>query len=168
MILTAEHILRIFGKHKRFIRGRKTIKPNTKAATHEQMDEFEEELKEEVDAIAEELDELEKGPEEMGEDGQEKAKEQEKTEESEEMEKGKQSKGELKCLQCFMQCISGLTACFLRFFVWIFFAFKEFMYQLWEGERYDTLEVLEALNPDLVRHFSTITLHLNNPLLLAP
>ena len=165
MILTAEDILRIFGKHKRFIRGRKTIKPNTKAATNEQMDEFEEEL---VDAIAEELDALEKGPEEMEEDGQEETKGPEKTEGPEEMENretGKQSKGELKCLQCFMQCISGLTSCFLRFFVWIFFAFKEFMYQLWEGERYDTLEVLEALNPDLVRHFSTITLHLN-PLLL--
>ena len=33
---------------------------------------------------------------------------------------------------------------------------KELIYQLWQGERYDTLEVLRGpLNSDLVRYFNT-------------
>lgn len=154
MILTAEDILRIFGKHRRFIRGRKTIKPNTKEEVQEDLEKFEEELKEEmneetkeemkegqeeVDAVGKNLDALEKGPDKM-EKGQE------------------ETKGPEETKSCLLQCIGGLVAYIVRFFVWIFFGFKEFMYQLWEGERYDTLEVLQALNPDLVRHFNTATI----------
>ena len=166
MILTAEDILRIFGKHRRFIRGRKTIKPNTKEEVQEEMEKFEEELKEElkeelneetkeelneemkeetkegqeeVDAVGKNLDALEKGPDKM-----------EKVQE--------ETKGPEETKSCLLRCIAGLVAYIVRFFVWIFFGFKEFMYQLWEGERYDTLEVLQALNPDLVRHFNTITI----------
>ena len=158
MILTAEDILRIFGKHRRFIRGRKTIKPNTKEEVQEEMEKFEEEMKEElneelkeetkeetkegreeVDAVGKNLDALEKGPDKM-----------EKVQE--------ETKGPEETKSCLLRCIGGLVAYIVRFFVWIFFGFKEFMYQLWEGERYDTLEVLQALNPDLVRHFNTITI----------
>ena len=146
MILTAEDILRIFGIHRRFIRGRKTIKPNTKEEVQEEMDKFEEEIieemkegQEEVDAVGKNLDALEKGPDKM-EKGQE------------------ETKGPEETKPCLLRCIAGLVAYIVRFFVWIFFGFKEFMYQLWEGERYDTLEVLQALNPDLVRHFNTITI----------
>ena len=146
MILTAEDILRIFGIHRRFIRGRKTIKPNTKEEVQEEMDKFEEEIieemkegQEEVDAVGKNLDALEKGPDKM-EKGQE------------------ETKGPEETKSCLLRCIGGLVAYIVRFFVWIFFGFKEFMYQLWEGERYDTLEVLQALNPDLVRHFNTITI----------
>ena len=40
-----------------------------------------------------------------------------------------------------------------RFLVWIYFGFKEFSYQLWGGQRYDTLEVIqETLNSNLVRY----------------
>ena len=158
MILTAEDILRIFGKHRRFIRGRKTIKPNTKEEVQEEVDKLEEEIieemneemneetkeetkegQEEVDAVGKNLDALEKGPDKM-EKGQE------------------ETKGPEETKSCLLRCIAGLVTYIVRFFVWIFFGFKEFMYQLWEGERYDTLEVLQALNPDLVRHFNTITI----------
>ena len=45
-------------------------------------------------------------------------------------------------------CVSAL----LRFAVSIYYGFKEFKYQLWGGERYDTLENLqEALSSQLVR-----------------
>ena len=154
MILTAEDILRIFGIHRRFIRGRKTIKPNTKEEVQEEVDKLEEEIieemkegqeeemneetkegQEEVDAVGKNLDALEKGPDKM-EKGQEETKRPEETK------------------SCLLRCIGGLVAYIVRFFVWIFFGFKEFMYQLWEGERYDTLEVLQAVNPDLVRHFN--------------
>lgn len=142
MILTAEDILRIFGIHRRFIRGRKTIKPNTKEEVQEEVDKLEEEIieetkegQEEVDAVGKNLDALEKGPDKM-EKGQE------------------ETKGPEETKSCLLRCIGGLVAYIVRFFVWIFFGFKEFMYQLWEGERYDTLEVLQAVNPDLVRHFN--------------
>lgn len=142
MILTAEDILRIFGIHRRFIRGRKTIKPNTKEEVQEEMDKLEEEIieetkegQEEVDAVGKNLDALEKGPDKM-EKGQE------------------ETKGPEETKSCLLRCIGGLVAYIVRFFVWIFFGFKEFMYQLWEGERYDTLEVLQAVNPELVRHFN--------------
>ena len=40
----------------------------------------------------------------------------------------------------------------LRFLVSMYYAFQEFKYQVWGGERYDTLENLqEALNSHLVR-----------------
>ena len=71
------------------------------------------------------------------------------------MEKGQEeTKGPEETKSCLLRCIGGLVAYIVRFFVWIFFGFKEFMYQLWEGERYDTLEVLQAVNPELVRHFN--------------
>ena len=155
MILTAEDILRIFGIHRQFIRGRKTIKPNTKEEVQEEVDKLEEEIieemkegqeeemneetkevQEEVDAVGKNLDALEKGPDKM-EKGQE------------------ETKGPEETKSCLLRCIGGSVAYIVRFFVWIFFGFKEFMYQLWEGERYDTLEVLQAVNPDLVRHFNT-------------
>lgn len=162
MILTAEDILRIFGKHRQFIRGRKTIKPNTKEEVQEGVDKLEEgiieeakegqeeemneetkeetieetiEGQEEVDAVGKNLDALEKGPDKM-EKGQE------------------ETKGPEETKSCLLRCIGRSVAYIVRFFVWIFFGFKEFMYQLWEGERYDTLEVLQAVNPDLVRHFN--------------
>ena len=128
MILTAEHILRICGKHKWFIRGRKTIKPNFKAMINEKLDK---QIEDRMSAFGKSPEEMEKGQERQN--------------------------GEPKCLQWLGQC--GLTACFLRFRAWIFSAYNEVKYQLWEGERYNKLEVIEALKPDLVRqHFSTITL----------
>ena len=48
--------------------------------------------------------------------------------------------------------INTYFAAFLRFLVSIYNVSKEFKYQLWGGERYDTLESLqEALNSHLVR-----------------
>ena len=41
----------------------------------------------------------------------------------------------------------------VRLIVWIYFGFKEFSYQLWGGQRYDTLEIIqETLNSNLVRY----------------
>ena len=49
----------------------------------------------------------------------------------------------------------------LRFLAWIYFGFKEFSYQLWGGQPYDTLEALEkALNSNLVR-YSIVCYHHN-------
>ena len=110
-----------------------------KEELNEEMKEETKEGQEEVDAVGKNLDALEKGPDKM-EKGQE------------------ETKGPEETKPCLLRCIAGLVAYIVRFFVWIFFGFKEFMYQLWEGERYDTLEVLQALNPDLVRHFNTITI----------
>ena len=165
MILTAEHILWIFGKHKRFICGRKTVTPNIKVRTNEELDEIEKDFEEGVDKLGKALEEVE--------EGQEKTERQEGTEnEGQNMEKG-----EPKCSQClaqyfgcltvcFMRCMVGLTACFLRFSAWSYFAYNEVMYQLWGGERYDRLEVLEALNPALVRQLHYKQLKAVNPLLL--
>ena len=164
MILTAEDILRIFGKHRRFIRGRKTIKPNTKEEVQEEMEKFEEELKEELNEETKEKEEMNEEMKEETKEGQEEVDAVGKNLDAlekgpDKMEKGQEeTKGPEETKSCLLRCIAGLVTYIVRFFVWIFFGFKEFMYQLWEGERYDTLEVLQALNPDLVRHFNTITI----------
>ena len=45
----------------------------------------------------------------------------------------------------------------VRFIVWIYFGFKEFSYQLWGGQRYDTLEIIqETLNSNLVRYIGLL------------
>ena len=100
LILTTEDLLRSFGRHKRFITGRKKIKPNHKA-------EIENELE--------------------------------------------------------MEDYNFCASCIIRFAVWIYFGFKEISYQLWGGQRYDTLEIIqETLNSNLVRYsFNTIILTLN-------
>jgi len=86
LILIAEDLLRLTGSHKRFTRGRKTVKPNYEGWIHNRLDEIEEESN---------------------------------------------------------FCVSGC----LRFLVSIYYGFQEFKYQLWGGERYDTLESLQdALN----------------------
>ena len=37
--------------------------------------------------------------------------------------------------------------------MWIYFGFKEISYQLWGGQRYDTLEIIqEILNSSMVRY----------------
>ena len=96
LILTAEHLLRFTGSHKRFISGRLTVQPNLQTEIEDDLDEFEEEVEE----------------------------------------------GELG--SCFSAC--------LRCIVSILYVFKEFTYQLWGGERYDTLENLQkALSSQLVR-----------------
>ena len=92
VILTTEDLLRSIGWHKQFIRGRKTIKPNLKASTEDEMNK------------------------ELEEEG---------------------------------ICVS----CIYRFIVWIYFGFKEFNYQLWGGQRYDTLEIIqEILSSNVVRY----------------
>ena len=89
LILTTEDLLRSFGRHKRFITGRKKIKPNLKAEI-----EYDLEMEDNICAI-----------------------------------------------------------CIIRFAVWIYFGFKEISYQLWGGQRYDTLEIIqEILNSNLVRY----------------
>ena len=45
------------------------------------------------------------------------------------------------------------VGCIYRFLVWIYFGFKEFNYQLWGGQRYDTLEIIqETLSSNVVRY----------------
>ena len=40
-----------------------------------------------------------------------------------------------------------------RFLEWIYIGFKEISYQLWGGQRYDTLEIIqETLNSNVVRY----------------
>ena len=90
LILTTEDLLRSLSRHKRFIRGRKTIKPNQKTTAEKELDEG---------------------------------------------------------------YFNAFESCNFRFLLWIYFAFKEFSYQLWGGQRYDTLEVIqETLNSNLVRY----------------
>ena len=92
LILTTEDLLRSIGWHRRFITGRKKIKPNFKSTT--------------------------------------------KSELAMEMEN-------------FNTCEKVIV----RLIVWIYFGFKEFSYQLWGGQRYDTLEIIqETLNSNLVRY----------------
>ena len=43
--------------------------------------------------------------------------------------------------------------CNIHFLEWIYFGFKEISHQLWGGQRYDTLEIIqEILNSNLVRY----------------
>ena len=52
-----------------------------------------------------------------------------------------------------MEDFNACAKCILRFIVWIYFGFKEFSYQLWGGQRYDTLEIIqETLSSNLVRY----------------
>ena len=48
---------------------------------------------------------------------------------------------------------SGCVGLIIRFVVWIYFGFKEISYQLWGGQRYDTLEIIQdTLNSSMVRY----------------
>ena len=48
---------------------------------------------------------------------------------------------------------SGCVGLIIRFVVWIYFGFKEISYQLWGGQRYDTLEIIQdTLNSCMVRY----------------
>ena len=79
LVLTTEDLLRSIHSHKRFITGKKTIKPIVKAATENKLE--------------------------------------------------------------------------IHFLEWIYFGFKEISHQLWGGQRYDTLEIIqEILNSNLVRY----------------
>ena len=79
LVLTTEDLLRLIHSHKRFITGKKTIKPIVKAATENKLE--------------------------------------------------------------------------IHFLEWISLAFKEISHQLWGGQRYDTLEIIQQiLNSNLVRY----------------
>ena len=48
---------------------------------------------------------------------------------------------------------SGCVGLIIRFVVWIYFGFKEISYQLWGGQRYDTLEIIQdTLSSSMVRN----------------
>ena len=98
MILTVEQMLRFAGIHKRFIRGRKSVKPNQKSSIYSDID----------DGLLEEAED------------------------------------EDHIIRCLLHCILGLFASCARCFVGTYYGLKEIKYRLWEGERYDTLENLEA------------------------
>lgn len=100
MILTVEQMLRFAGIHKRFIRGRKSVKPNQKSSMYSDID----------DTLLEEAE----------------------------------AEDEDHIFRCLLHCILGLFANCARCFVGCYYGLKEIKYQLWEGERYDTLENLEA------------------------
>lgn len=122
-----EHLLRLTGTHKRFIRGSKTVQPNNKSAADKELeDDLWDNDRWDNDRWDNESDDL------FGL--------------SEKLSKSPW------ILERGRLCLLSLG----RFYFWILIKYREVKYQLWGGERYDTLKNLQgALKFHLVRYIIT-------------
>ena len=115
-----EHLLRLTGTHKRFIRGSKRVQPNDKSAAERELED---------DLFDNESDGIFGLSEKLSE-----------------------SRYKTWILERGRLCLLSLG----RFYFWILIKYREVKYQLWGGERYDTLENLQgALKFHLVRYIIT-------------